>query len=121
MLLTLLFAIGLAGPDLRLELVRESLTGTHYRYRQHIDGQPVLGGEVNVTVRHSGAREAHRALAMPPFGPRFKSAGTSWVNAGGIARQAMRIVVSDGMLPAVRYVDVETGHVLREDQLYWNG
>src|SRR5204862_3934075 len=37
MLLSLAFAFAL---DRRLELVRESLTGTHCRYRQYVDGLP---------------------------------------------------------------------------------
>ena len=53
----MLFLPLLLALDLRLELVRESLTGTHYRYRQYIAGEPVVGGEVEVTVRPDGSRE----------------------------------------------------------------
>ncbi len=40
---------------LQLELVRHSLTGTHYRYGQYSDGRRVA--EVDVTVRPDGTRE----------------------------------------------------------------
>ena len=62
MLLSLLIAAATMSPELRLEVVRESLTGTHYRYRQYIDGSAVVGGEVNVTVRPDGRREEIRAV-----------------------------------------------------------
>ena len=121
MLLTLLFAIGLAGPDLRRELTRESLTGTHSRYRQYIDGSPVIGGEVNVTVRRDGAREELRALAMPPFGPRIRSVRGVWVNVNGSARLATRTIEHDGVGTTVRYLDRESGALLREEQNYFRG
>ncbi|HEX2120145.1 MAG TPA: hypothetical protein VHL59_00755, partial [Thermoanaerobaculia bacterium] len=41
-MLSLVLAAALASqsPELRLELVRESLTGTHCRYREYVDGIP---------------------------------------------------------------------------------
>src|SRR5688572_24348060 len=123
MLLSLLFAIGLAEADVRLELTRESLTGTHYRYRQYIDGSPVVGGEVNVTVRHTGQAEETRALAMPPS--RVPHTGSSvtqshvWVNVDGSARRAARVSEDDDAGTTVRYFDLETGNVLREEHTYY--
>ena len=119
MLFALLLAVGLAEPDLRLELTRESLAGTHHRYRQYIDGTPVVGGEVNVTVRPDGGREEVRTMAMPPAGPRVRSARGVWINVNGVARPATRAVEDDGVGIIVRYLDPETGAVLHTEQNYF--
>lgn len=119
MLLSLLIAAVILSPELRLEVVRESLTGTHYRYRQYIDGNPVVGGELNVTVRPDGSREEVRAVAAVPL--RSASArADAWVNVGGVARPARREVVSDGRLQTLRYVDPDSGEPIREESLYYN-
>ncbi|MGZ8710719.1 MAG: proprotein convertase P-domain-containing protein, partial [Thermoanaerobaculia bacterium] len=119
MLLSLLIAMTGAAPELRLEVVRESLTGTHYRYRQYIDGSPVVGGEVNVTVRPDGRREETRAVATAPLRT-SAIRGEAWVNADGRARPARREVVFDGPLPRLRYVAVDSGATIREEVLYYN-
>ncbi|HEU4521441.1 MAG TPA: hypothetical protein VFT12_05515, partial [Thermoanaerobaculia bacterium] len=124
MFLSLLLAIGIAAPDLRLELERESLTGTHRRYRQFIDGIPVVGGEVNVTIRPDGTRDEQRRLAIAPAGPRAKSAGDDlvWVNVDGVARLAIRdVVLIDSFLPVLRYREPATRAVLREEHRYVRG
>lgn len=102
-----------AALVLQLELVRHSLAGTHYRYRQTIDGRPVVGGEVNVTVRPDGSTEETRDVAeevCPPAGRRQPDASSSFlVNVHGVARYARR--VETGRI--ARYIDDETGQVLR--------
>lgn len=118
MVLSLLIAVATLSPDLRLEVVRESLTGTHYRYRQYIDGSPVIGGEVNVTVRPDGRREEARAIAVPLRTAAAR--GDVWINSGGIARPARRVLVSDGRLQTLRYVDADSGATLREEALHYN-
>src|SRR5687768_13614999 len=102
-------------PDLELELVRHSLTGTHYRYRQVIDGVPVVNGEVNVTVAPTGERSETRALAAKSnvaraLGPRFL------VNVNGVARPARRVVTPiDDVRVIVGYYDLETNALLAEE------
>lgn len=112
MSLTLLLAIALAAPDLRLELERESLTGTHYRYRQYIDGLPVIGGEINVTVRPDGSREETQHVATRVIAPRFVKGDVVWVHANGVARLARRDISAE----RIRYRDPESGAVLLERQ-----
>ena len=122
MILVLIAA--LAAPELRLELQRESLTGIHYRYRQYIEGIPVAGGEVNVTVRHDGAREEHRRLAIPQAGPRVGSAvvgDLAWVNVDGVARLTLRELVVEEGLPVIRYLDVQSDAIVLEQPLALNG
>ncbi|HUP48944.1 MAG TPA: proprotein convertase P-domain-containing protein [Thermoanaerobaculia bacterium] len=118
MLLSLLLAISVATPDLRLELERQSLTGTHSRYRQYIDGLPVIGGEVNVTLRRDGTREEHRALAQagprPPVPP---AADLVWVNVEGAARLTIRERADGEHGPVVRYVDAGSRVLVRQDVL----
>jgi len=109
--------------DLRLELVRESLTGTHYRYRQYVDGQPVVGAEANVTIRPDGTREesvqkcsagVSPALRRPAGGQHY-----TLVNVDGVARPAREEIVHlNDFLRMVRYVDLETSEVIREEHLY---
>ena len=116
MLPTLLLAMTIIAPDLRLELQRESLTGTHYRYRQYIDGQPVVGGETNITVRNDGSREEHRRIAVRAQRPRTRAdAALVWLNDAGVARLARAERTDHGSVPHVRYVDPQTGELLREE------
>ena len=91
MFVPVLLALALATPDLRLELTRESLIGTHYRYRQFIAGSPVVGGELNVTVRADGTRSEQRALARSMETLVVPSArDLVFVNDDGVARLARR-------------------------------
>lgn len=115
-----------AEPDLRLELVRHSLTGTHYRYRQYIDDLPVAGGEVTVTIANDGQRRETRNLGVPvraqtdagTIARLSTSVADSWVNVDGVARRASRLETSDGPLRTIRYLDPFTGEILREEQLF---
>lgn len=122
MIPTLLLAIALVAPDLRLELQRKSLTGTHHRYRQYIDGLPVVGGETNVTLRRDGSREEYRMLAVKSDEPRARvTTGLVWVNSGGIALLARPETTVEGQIPRIRYVDPQSGALLREEVLAYPG
>ena len=96
-----------AALVLQLELVRHSLTGTHYRYRQYIDDRPVVGGEVNVTVRPDGTMEETRDVASV-VGRRSSVVG-ALVNIHGVARYARRVEANR----IARYIDADTGEVIR--------
>ena len=98
-----------AALVVQLELVRHSLTGTHYRYRQYIDGRPVVGGEINQTVRPDGRVEETRSVAASVW-PRVSAGGDeSIVNVDGIAHYARRVETDR----VARYIDVESGQVIR--------
>lgn len=121
--LLMLASILQAQEDLRLELVRHSLTGTHYRYRQYLDGLPVAGGEVDLTVGADGSlRESIRAIARPPDAAltRRSTADLSLVlfNDNGALRFVRRVEVTDGMRRTIRYEDPETHAVIREEPQY---
>ena len=114
-----------ADPDLRLETVRESLTGTHYRYRQYVDGLPVVGAELVLTKDHLGRvlREERQLVAVPSRRISAQSAGnaTHMVNVGGIARAARREVREEEPLrPIAYYYDATTGELLRVEPLFFN-
>ncbi|HVR38556.1 MAG TPA: proprotein convertase P-domain-containing protein [Thermoanaerobaculia bacterium] len=116
--MTLLFictVLHAAGPDLRLELVRESLTGTHYRYRQYAHGFFVAGGEVNVSPgRQIARRIAHVDEDVAP--PLNANAA---VNVDGIVRYARRVVVEQTPFEKIAYYyDAETNELLRVEPLY---
>jgi subtilisin-like proprotein convertase family protein len=96
-----------AALVLQLELVRHSLTGTHYRYRQYIDDRPVVGGEVNLTVRPDGTVEETRDVAMI-VGRRSSVVGAI-VNIHGVAHYAHRVESNR----VARYIDDETDEVIR--------
>lgn len=98
-----------AALVLQLELVRHSLTGTHYRYRQFIDDQPVAGGEVNVTIRPDGTTEERRDVCAAPLRRRARARGETIVNVNGVAHYARRVEVNR----IARYIDVETGDEIR--------
>jgi hypothetical protein len=94
-----LAALVLAAIDLRLDYVRQSLTATYRHYTQYVEGVPVLGGEV---IEKDG-EEVYRALASPT------------------RRPARRIIVRDRPHePVARYIDADTGAVLREVPLFFN-
>lgn len=113
--------------DLRLDRVRESLTGQHRHYQQYLDGLPVVGGERTVSDLVSGRRVmveslAERissrqaaALAAPVRG------GTAvYLNVGGEALRAWKIVVEERPLERfARYYDAATGLLLRSDPLFF--
>lgn len=63
-------AIGLApGSALTLQHTRASLTATHLRYQQVLDGQPITGGDISVHVRHDGAIVAAHSRAVEELRP----------------------------------------------------
>ncbi|HWW63017.1 MAG TPA: M4 family metallopeptidase, partial [Thermoanaerobaculia bacterium] len=104
-------------PDVRLELVRESLTGTHYRYRQYAHGLPVVGGEVTV----SSEREIGRRLARVDEELAPPSDANAAVNVDGVVRYARRVIVANKPLERIAYYyDVETGELLRVEPLYFS-
>src|SRR5450755_3422503 len=102
-----------AALVLQLELVRHSLTGTHYRYRQYIDDRPVVGGEVNLTVRPDGRVEETRDVVAEDRRPGLSGqAGLPAlhiVNVHGVAHYARRVEANR----VASYIDDKTGEVIR--------
>lgn len=119
-LASLLVAATARADHLRVDYVRESLTGTYTRYQQFIGGIEVVGGE-----RIEGPRGVHESLARRGFS-HVESAVASahrgdlvYVNAGGIARLAIR-EKSGGARPVLTFFDASTGEVLRTEALAFN-
>jgi subtilisin-like proprotein convertase family protein len=107
-----------AALVLRLELVRDSLAGTHYRYGQYVDGQRIAGAEVDRTVRPDGTvEEASDVVAGPSpalRAPSPRGAGRGQgegfpVNVNGQLRWAT-VVIENRI---ARFIDAETGAVIR--------
>lgn len=125
-----LAALLLAAIDLRLDYVRHSLTATYRHYTQYVEGVPVLGGEV---IERDG-QEVYRSSGVRPSRPLSPgvSPGDVWlerdragraVGAGETPalRPAYRVVVRERPHePIARYIDAETGAVLREVPLFFN-
>jgi subtilisin-like proprotein convertase family protein len=110
-----------ADPDLRLEFTRESLLGTHQRYRQFVDGVPVIGGEMNVSpdrVRRNLVDDSARPRA------REQANGTGGLlplNWNGTLRFVRRVVLAERPLEPVAYIyDAETNELLYRQPLYFN-
>ncbi len=125
LLLVALVASSLAAaelPDLRLETVRESLTGTHYRYRQYIAGHPVVGGESVVTITNDGLRLEESSLArLKSATPARLSPGTTVLNDEGVARFVdRRVTQRRTQEPVAEYRDALTGELIREEPLFFN-
>ena len=104
MLLAALFAV--ATSDLRLELVRESLTGTHYRYRQYEGGLPT---DDYVTTR--------APLATGRSAGRTPTQGRLSIEGRAVQR---RIVRESPFRPWAVDVDEATGAVIRRTPLFFN-
>lgn len=115
--------------EMRLDRVRESLTGTHRHYQQTIDGIEVVGGERSETLLPEGAirvdfeRTAHigvRASSPAAIGRPAADRNLVYVNVDGEARLARRVVVEPRRLePHAQYFDAETGELLRDDPLFY--
>lgn len=102
MLLALLLALG-APPELRLELVRHSLTGTHCRYREYVAGVP----SDTFTVRPCTAA----SMEMAPRPRRAIRNG----------RLVDRVIVEESPLePYAHEYDAETGALLRRVPLFFH-
>jgi subtilisin-like proprotein convertase family protein len=104
--------VGLAVPlsaEMRLELVRHSLTGAHCRYREYVDGVPSDAYE----VRSCGASAlgiASEAQALRPDTPLRIIGG----------RVARREIVEESPLERFAYdYDVETGALIRTVPLFF--
>ncbi|HEX2835750.1 MAG TPA: proprotein convertase P-domain-containing protein [Thermoanaerobaculia bacterium] len=105
-MLPLLLAL-LAPPDLRLETVRESLTGTHCRYRVYVEGLP----SDDVLVRRCDVSTARvTAHAIP------EETHERWLD----GRRVRRSIVYDSPLePYAEDVDVATGALVRRIPLFY--
>jgi hypothetical protein len=126
----MLAALLLAAIDLRLDYVRHSLTATYRHYTQYVDGVPVLGGEV---IEKDG-QEAYRALGVRPSRPLSSgvSPGDVWLESDRAGRAlgagetpalrlAHRLVVEERPHePVARYIDADTGAIVREVPLFFN-
>lgn len=115
---------------MRLDTVRESLTGTWRRYTQVIDGIDVIGGGRIDRTRRDGVTETvweHQsrvpvsrtaeAQIIPPAGGKLV-----WLDVDGEARRAFRVVVA-GQHPVetfANYIDAESGALLRSDPLFFS-
>lgn len=123
------------GQDLRLDYERQSLVGTYRHYTQHVDGLPVLGGEVIERVDRDGSvRELHRAIATAgPKRPLIAKGSALWmvpagtvhdeqlvaVSVNGEAKPAWRVVVEQNPHePTAHYIDAATGTLLLSKPLF---
>ncbi|MCU1347455.1 MAG: hypothetical protein JWO56_485, partial [Acidobacteria bacterium] len=129
LLATSLFAQQPGDPrlDLRLDTVRESLTGVHRTYRQFIDGIEVAGAARTESDTIDGRRVISERLAVRPPGRSASALGLPagggrlvYLNVGGEARLARRVVSEERRLePWARYYDAGTGALLRAEPLFF--
>lgn len=102
MLLALLLAA--ATSELRLELVRESLTGTHYRYRQYESGLPTDDYTTTQSPLPAARGEGQGE------GPRISQG----------RRIQRRIVHESPLRPYQHDYDAATGALIRRTPLFYN-
>jgi subtilisin-like proprotein convertase family protein len=95
----------LLAATLVLELARESLTGTHYRYREYQHGLPT---DTYITTKHE--LNGGRASARPPEGVRLVEG----------RRVHRRIVHESPFRPWQEDTDPATGRVIRRTPLFFN-
>ncbi len=121
LILAIFIAASARGEDLRVDYVRESLTGTHTHYQQYIDGIPVVGGE-RIEHRDLHGRlsvEAENGCRLPVQGassqkgtnrqPATGSSELVYLSVNGIARLATRQIENRVAI----YRDATSGEVLR--------
>lgn len=130
-----LFLLVANGEDLRVDYVRESLTGTYIHYQQYINGIPVVGGErierdgeiVVDRLARTPLTRPSTLVWVPALGPAQagRRAGLHtrdliYVNIDGEARLTTRVIVEEAPLrPFANYYDAVTGALLRSDPLFW--
>jgi subtilisin-like proprotein convertase family protein len=111
----------LLAAALVLELSRESLTGTHYRYREYVNGQPT---ETYVTRRVVWSAEAVASAFL--FGCLDAQTCESESGGDGLrtpqdSRVVRREIVYEGPLePYAHDYDVLTGALVRRTPLFFN-
>ena len=111
MFLAALFAV--ATSDLRLELVRESLTGTHSRYRVYEQGLPT---DEYVTTRSPRRVSGH---PQPSAGSIASPAGVEGMRVSRGQRIQRRIVAESPFEPYAYDYDVATGRLIRRTPLFF--
>ncbi len=132
----------LRDVDLRIDQVREGLSGTHYRYGQWIGDRRVYGAQVVLTVDEDGhVRTPHVSVATAPPPPSESSTLSQnlriddpaiesvnmisrtpgYRNVEGAARFVERVLVEDAPFRlSVWEVDPKTGEVLSKVPLYFS-
>lgn len=110
--IAILCAATARADELRMDAVRQSLTGTHTHYQQYINGIPVIGGErietptgVHENLARRGFSHVESAIATAHDGELV------YVNVDGIARLAIR-QRSSGLKPVATFFDASTGEIL---------
>ena len=107
-ILAVVLSLPLAAADLRLELVRHSLTGTHCRYREYVEGIPT---ERYVTKACSATLSA--ATVAAPL-------RTDRIHVDG--RVLRREIVAERPLEPFAYdYDAQTGELVRTIPLFFRG
>ncbi|HUP62837.1 MAG TPA: proprotein convertase P-domain-containing protein [Thermoanaerobaculia bacterium] len=96
-----------ATAELRLELVRESLTGMHCRYREYVDGIP---SDEYVEDRQSCLSWKTQGQAGLPVLHLLRIRG----------RLAIREITHENSLPFAEDRDLETGTLIRRVPLFFN-
>jgi subtilisin-like proprotein convertase family protein len=110
LLIPLILSSFAASAELRLELVRHSLTGTHCRYREYVDGVPSDVYEVRPCTA-AAAGIASEAQAMQP------DAALRIID----GRLARRVIVEERPLEPIAYdYDATTGALIRAVPLYFH-
>jgi hypothetical protein len=119
LVLAMFCAAAARGQDLRVDFVRDSLTGPHVHYRQYIGGVPVIGGERIETP--SGTRETLARRGFSHVESAVASAHRGdvvYLNVDGVARLAIR-EVTGGVKPVATFIDAATGETLAVQRLYY--
>ena len=117
----MLIASAARADDLRVDYVRESLTGTYTRYQQFIDGIRVIGGERIQTPFGTVNALAARGFSHVEVSVMTAHRGELvYFNVGGTARLAVREIVAESVRERyARYYDASTGALLRSDPLFF--
>jgi len=130
-LLLLFLAVNAFGEDLRVDYTRESLTATHVRYQQYLNGLRVIGGERIETIARDGRRSVadhfgaeasfSRSGRLTPAATLAPIGGELvYLNEDGNARLVSRVVTEDRPhQPYVNYYDATTGALIRSEALFW--
>ncbi|HVT44497.1 MAG TPA: proprotein convertase P-domain-containing protein [Thermoanaerobaculia bacterium] len=129
-----------ARPELRLIDRKESLSGTHLRFRQHVVDLDVIGGEVTVSFDPNGSITSihNRTVATGPFetaaamrrshlllpalhGMQILEDDLAGWNDGGTLRVVRRVVArSTPLEPLLFLIDASSGELLETIPLFFN-
>ena len=115
----MLLAAVARADELRVDDVRESLTGTHIHYQRYVDGVPLVGSDAVERIPRGGQMPS--VIRNEDRRGRLSSARTVYVRVDGVMHRAVQRLEEDrAHRRYLRCYDINTGALLQETPLFFH-